>query len=365
MMRPRILQGACVAFLFCSMPLTAQDATTADAGAPEVRLPDMEVEVGSVAPKDVEAPLPPSTPLPLPSNAPPLPPDVEPTIPESAYRTEATLDTSPRAALGETFSEASVGAGLWDAVSASLSIYRPGSDPSFSMTFSHDMKDGFAFREKGEGFSERRTSLSGRVRGVSDELGSWAFSAGFLDEATGLQGRSADFYGVSHRYLDLRGDYKRTLGDLFGGSLESRASVAALSASRSLDVSSDSPSGVLNVDELSAAPSVGLSWSRGPYALGLDGQYDFRGLLGLDDGDDPNDRSSQRIRTDLTGQWGCPRPSVSWPPSASPPRPASPPWSPSASRPTPASATWPRSPRRGAADIRNPVRRRVAEEPLP
>ena len=226
MMRPRYLQAALVVASFLSsFALSAQSAEDQGAAAPEVRLPDIEVEVGSVVPKDVDAPLPVLKILPLPSSEPPLPPDVEPSIPESAYKTEATLDRSARTALGETFTEASVGAGLWDAISATLSIYRPGSDPSFSMTFGHDMKDGFAFHEKGQGFSERRTALNGRVRGVFNELNAWTFSAGFLDEATGLQGKSADFFGVSHRYLDVRGDYKRQLGNVFGGALDVYATV--------------------------------------------------------------------------------------------------------------------------------------------
>lgn len=303
MMRPRIVQAALIASLLCAAPLFAQDAVQTDADAPEVRLPDMEAEVGSVAPKDVQAPLPPLKPLPLPAASPPLPPDLETAIPESAYKTEATLDTAPRASLGETFSEASVGAGLWDAVSASLSIYRPGSDPSFSMTFAHDMADGFAYHRKGQGFSARRTALNGRVRGAFEELGSWTFSAGFLDEATGLQKQSVDFYGVSHRYLDVRGDYKRPLGEILGGALDARAAAAVSSASLAFEIAQSSPTGILNADELSATPSVGIAWRRDPYGVFLDAEYDFRGLLGLHDGDAPEERSSQRVRADLSAQW--------------------------------------------------------------
>ena len=303
MMRPRLVQAAVIASLLCAFPLFAQDAAGTDADTPEVRLPDMEEEVRSLVPKDVDAPLPPLKPLPLPAGAPPLPPDLEPAIPESAYKTEATLDTAPRVSLGETFSEASVGTGLWDAVSASLSIYRPGSDPSFSMTFAHDMMDGFAYHRNGQGFSERRTSLNGRVRGVFEDMGVWSLSAGFLDEATGLQGRSLDFHGVSHRYFDLRGDYKRPLGDLFGGTLEARTAAALSSASLSFEIANNAAAGILNAAELSASPSAGIFWRRGPYGLSLDGEYDFRGLVGLENGDIPDERSSQRARADLSGQW--------------------------------------------------------------
>lgn len=302
MMRRRCLSAAFAAALLFVPAAFSQDAV--DAGVPQVRLPDMDEEVRGVVPRDVEAPLPAAAPLPLPDAVPPLPAERELSIPESAYRTEATLDTSPRTALGETFTEASVGAGLWDAVSAALSIYRPGADPSFSMTFSHDAMDGFAYRDAGEGFYERRTALSGRVRGAFDALSSWGFSAGFVDEAHGLQGQSADFYGVAHRYFDVRGDLKRGLGSLFGGTLDAYASVDFGSASRALELAVDAPSaGAVGVDEVNVAPRAGLSLRYRSFAIRLDGEYGFRGLFGLADGVAPEDRVSHRGRADLSAQW--------------------------------------------------------------
>ncbi len=303
MMRRRCIRAASLAAaLLLSTAAFAQEA--AETEVPEVRLPDMNEEARSVAPNDVDAPLPASADLPMPSTEPPLPAERELAIPEDAYRTETTLDTSPRAALGETFTEASVGAGLWDGISANLSIYRPGSDPSFSMTFAHDSLDGFAFREAGSGYYERRTALSGRVRGALSDADSWGFSGAFSDEASGLQGQSVDFYGVSYRYLDLLGTYKRGLGSLFKGALETYASVDFGSASRAFELATASPSaGSLGVDELSVSPKAGISLSYRTLALRFDGEYDFRGLLGLSSGDDPADRMTHRGRADLSAQW--------------------------------------------------------------
>ncbi|MFA6507555.1 MAG: hypothetical protein WCT14_15750 [Treponemataceae bacterium] len=304
MMRPRFIQAAFVAAtLLRAFSAFAEDPVTTSSSVPEVRLPDMEEEARSVAPRDVEAPLPPLKALPLPVSEPPLPAERELSIPESAYRTQATLDTSARTALGETFTEASVGAGLWDAISANLSIYRPDADPSFSMTFAHDSKDGFAFHEAGQGFYERRTALSGRVRGMFDQVNTWGFSAGFSDEAVGLQGKSTDFYGITHRYFDVRGDYKRILGSVLGGSLDASAVVKAYSASRAFELANSSPTGVLGVDELSASPNVGIALRYQKLALLLNGEYDFRGLFGLADGVPPLDRLSHRGRADLSAQW--------------------------------------------------------------
>ena len=284
------------ALMASALPAVAQtsDPGTVETDGADVVLPDMDSEVRGVQPRDVDAPLPPAPVLPLPASGPPLPPEAQLSIPESAYRTEATLDTSARAALGETFTEASVGAGLWDGVSAALSIYRPGADPSFSMTFAHDSTDGFAFRERGEGFYERRTALSGRVRGTLAGSSAWSLSASFADEADGLQGQSVDFYGVSHRYLDVLGSYTRPLGPL-----DLRVEMDAASASRDLELAVENPAGSLGTNELILSPRVALEFERDIFYFSLESDYRFLGLLGLGPDDEPKDRATQRISADL------------------------------------------------------------------
>ena len=280
-------------------PAGGSDPANENAPVPEMRLPDLDTEVRGVAPKELEAPLPSFDPLPLPVTEPPLPPGKELTLPESAYLTEATLDTVARDGKGDTFTEASAGAGLWDSVSASLSIYRPGADPSFSMIFTHDALDGFAYHEAGDGFSRRITTLSGRVRGVLGDDSVWRFAAGFRDEANGLQGQSQYFYGVSQRYLDLGGSYRKPFGKLFSGELSLLSELALGSASRALELSASDPTGVTGVDELTLDPRVTVELRFERLALELVSFYEFRGLLGLDSGDDPKDRYSHRGGADL------------------------------------------------------------------
>lgn len=294
-----LLLAASAAFGQSAGAVVSGDSTVAEPSS-ELRLPDMNEEARAVAPQDVDAPpLPAASALPAPAQEPPMPAAAELAIPESAYRTEATLGSGTTAGQGATFTEASVGAGLWDAVSASLSIYRPSADPSFGMTFSHDSLDGFAFHDPGEGYYERTTSLSGRVKGSAGGLSAWGFSAGFDDEAYGLQGLSTDFYGVGHRYFDARGDYRRSLGSLLGGALSASAVADGSYASRSLELSQDDLDGVLNVNEVILAPSASLGWKNGRLDLTLDGAYDFRGLTGLSSSDEPDDRYSHRAGADL------------------------------------------------------------------
>lgn len=259
---------------------------------PEIELPDMGEEVRALENRDVGAPLAELPPVPLPDEAAPLPEEDILAVPESAFNTETSLDTQARPELGETFSEASIGAWLWDGVSAQISIYRPGTNPAFSMAFSHDSRDGFAFNESGEGFSSRRTAVSGRVRG--GENGRWALSASFEDEADGLQGLSEAFYGISHRYLDVQASFKNPLGPLlFLGSMDARS--ASLSLERTaLDMPGDT-----GTQELSLHPELGLEWSGKRWNFSLKGLYSFQGLLGDPEQVQAEDRFTQRGQADL------------------------------------------------------------------
>lgn len=267
------------------LPAAAQSAPVPEGS---LALPDMDSEVRGIVSPDVDAPLPPLPPLGLPSLDLPLPAGAGLAIPESAYRTEAAAVEAP-ADPGTVFTEASVGAAMWDGVSASLSVERPGADTSFGMAFSHDSADGFAFRGAGEGFNERRTSVSGRVRGSLGIGSGWSLSASFSDEAHGLQRRSRDFYGVSHRFLDVEAGVRAPLGPF-----RARAAMGASSAARALELAEADPGGILGAQELALAPRLGLDWTADRLTASLDGFFDFVGLLGVPEGLGPSDRSSHR-----------------------------------------------------------------------
>ncbi len=282
-----LAQGALYAQEADSAPLSSD----ASVESPTLALPDMEAEVRSIAPKGVDAPVPVLPDLPLPDLIPPLPSGGDLAIPASAYATEVTLDTQARPSLGETFTEASVGAGLMNASTASLSIYRPESDPSFSMTFSHDSMDGFAFNSAGDGYYERTTSLSGRVRGNTKDGADWSVSGAFSDEGTGLQGQSDYFFGVSHRYLDAVGTYDAPLRDGFSY----RTSLNASTVARTLDVISDAYKGANTLLELQLSPDAVLEWASDAARASFDVQYGFRGVL------DKSSYAANRIQAKLEG----------------------------------------------------------------
>ncbi len=288
MVRP-VLVLAAVLFVLGSVnrTLTAQEPPRD--GLPGLTLPDLTEEVRALENRDMAAPGPELPPLAPPAVAPPLPEEAELAIPAAAYETEAVLDTKARPGLGETFSEVSAGAELWDGVSASLSVYRPGADPAFSMAFSHESRDGFAFHEPGAGYVFRKTDVRGRIRGGSADSGLWSGSISFSDQADGLQGKSQDFYGIAHRYLEAETSYRRPLGPV-GATVELHAGTAALSLERGRSYSA----GDTGVQELSLLPALVLAGTVRGMDLRLRTAYAFYGLLGDPALVAPADRYSSR-----------------------------------------------------------------------
>jgi len=273
-------------------------AQQASSSGSSINLPDMTEEVRPLENQTPAAPTPDLPPLPLPTPVPPLPKEKDLTIPEGALNTTTTLDTQSRADLGETFNEIRLGAGLWDAVSASLSLYRPGANPAFSLGFSHDSMDGYAFHSPGEGYTARATSLTGRLRGGTKDSTSWSVQGAFSDESTGLQGKSADFYAASHQYLSLLGNYKVPLGPLsLSSTLEGHNAFLSLDRSHSA-TAIDSAS-----RELYLAPTVALGWATDTLGLEVRGHYDFAGLWGDTGSLNPSDTSKQSGGIDVSGTY--------------------------------------------------------------
>lgn len=291
-------RGFIYGVLIFTLPAVIGWAQQASSSESSINLPDMTEEVRPLENQTPPAPTPNLPPLPLPTPVPPLPKEKDLTIPEGALKTTTTLDTQSRADLGETFNEIRLGAGLWDGVSASLSLYRPGANPAFSLGFSHDSMDGFDFHTPGEGYTARTTSLSGRLRGGEKDSSSWSLQGAFSDESTGLQGKSADFYAASHQYLSLLGNYKVPLGPLsLSSTLDGHNAFLSLDRSRSA-VAVDSVS-----RELYLGPTLGLGWATDTLSLELRGHYGFSGLWGDTGSLNSSDTSKQGGGIDLVGTY--------------------------------------------------------------
>lgn len=272
----------------------ANQASEPPSAESALRLPDTESEVRAVSPRDVAAPLPPLPTLSPPEAAPPLPAAAELAVPESAYKTKAAPEEAGEPSRGDTLVDAEIGAGLWSAVGAKLSIYKPGTI-TYGIGFSHESADGLAFHDAGEGYSMRRSSVNGRADGAGSGGATWSVSAAFADESDGLQGQSSDFYAVSHRYLDGRTLYSRPLG-AFG----LRTTLDASLATRSLELAAASPDAENGLRELTLNPAAGLDWERGRLRLSLDGNYDYRGLFA--DAASADD-ASHAVRADLSARF--------------------------------------------------------------
>lgn len=256
---------------------------------PTVTLPDLSDDVRAVENAPVAVPVPDLLPVPLPSVSPPLPQEQQITIPESALTEAAGLDDLTRPSRSDTYGEAMVGASLWNGVAANLSLYRPGADPSFSIMFSHETLDGFAYHETGSGYSSRETMLQGDFRGGISQGLLWSLSAAFNDQSNGLQGQSQDFYGISHRYLTLIPGIRFPLG-AFTVYSELETTTAALSLERG----QSTVTGDVRAQELGLHPKVGIEWVRDTIRLSLEGNYQFYGLINNPETISQEDRVSQQ-----------------------------------------------------------------------
>lgn len=269
----RIIAICIIALFFSPLMLLAQQTESGS-----LTLPDVAEDVRAVENTPVAVPIPDLLPIPIPAAAPPLPKEQPITIPESALSATGPFDARSRQladeAFGKAMGEAMVGAFLWDGVTAHLSLYRPGSDPSFSIIFSHETQDGFAFHEPGSGFSLRKTSLQGNFRGGKDNAPRWSISAAFTDQFNGLQEQSQDFSGISHRYLSFIPAFRFPLG-VFTVYSELEGSSAALSLERGQStISAD-----VRAQELGIQPTIGIEWAGKVMKFSLEGIYRFYGLI--------------------------------------------------------------------------------------
>lgn len=239
-----------------------------------ITLPDLSDDVRAVENAPVTVPGPDLLPVPLPALPPPLPQEEEIRIPESALTATGRINVLPGQTRNDTYGEAMVGASLWDGLAAHLSLYRPSSDPSFSIIFSHETQDGFAFHDAGSGFSYRETTLQGNFRGGKDQGLLWSLTGAFTDQSNGLQGQSQDFSSISHRYLTLNPAIRLPLG-VFTAYSELSGSSAALSLERG----QNPVTGDVRAQELGLRPTVGIEWAREALRISLEGTYTFYGLI--------------------------------------------------------------------------------------
>jgi len=264
----RLLASTACIFINLTLVLAQQGAQTT------LTLPDLTDDVRAVENAPVTVPAPDLLPVPLPSVAPPLPQKEEIRIPESAITEAGQTGSQTGQSQNLTFGEAMVGAFLWDGVSANLSLYRPASDPSFSIIFFHQAQDGFAYHEAGSGFSYRQTNLQGNFRGGTKQGLLWSLSAAFTDQSNGLQGRIQDFYSISHRYLSLSPALRIPLGEFAVYS-----DISLTSAALSLEGGLNPAPGDVRSQELGIKPIVGIEWVRDTLRFSLEGVYSLYGLI--------------------------------------------------------------------------------------
>mgnify|MGYP001329639468 CR=1 FL=1 len=275
------LSAAVRAGVFCIvLPFlipAAAAAQSVEPDEPEIVLPRMLLEIQDLSVERVETVLPEELELEVPNVTLPLPEEKEMYVSDSAF--DVTVDRielahGPVAARESSiFSDGMVGVGSMNHILGSISIYKLGTEPRFSLQFSHEGLDGFARHNPGEGFFLREDSLSGSL-GLRDGTFQTDIAASFHERELGLQQVSARFSSVTHRFIDGSSLFTLSPSDVLrlSGSLEAGATNMLLTLRNS-----DDPGGN-TFSEYTVSPVLEAVFEYPSYSFGFLGTYGFRTL---------------------------------------------------------------------------------------
>lgn len=265
----------CIVLLFVVPAAAAAQSVEPD--EPEIVLPRMLLEIQDLSIERVETVLPEDMELEVPNVTLPLPEEKEMYVSDSAF--DVTVDrielTHGPAAARESsiFSDGMVGVGSMNHILGSISIYKLGTEPRFSLQFSHEGLDGFARRNPGEGFFLREDSLSGSLT-LRDGTFQTNAEASFREREFGLQQMSARFGSATHRFIDGSSLFTLRPSDVLrlSGSLEAGATNMLLTLRNS-----DDPGGN-TFSEYAVSPVLEAVFEYPAYSFGFLGTYGFRTL---------------------------------------------------------------------------------------
>jgi hypothetical protein len=241
-----------------------------DPGEPEIVLPPVVLEIEDLSVERVEAKLPPEEDL-LPPPRDVLLVDLgeiviaDPSVPTGADGSAGTAAGSRDRLLA---ADVRLGAGSANHLTGSIALKTLGSQPRFSLDFTHETMDGSTVNPLATGYGRRSDVLSGALVFApgSFELG---LTGSFNEDEAGLQNLTAG------------GVYATRLARALGG----RASISAkpveqLTLSAALDASVDTlrldVPGLSPESEYRIAPSLSARASFAAVRLGVDARYAYR-----------------------------------------------------------------------------------------
>lgn len=240
---------------------------------PGIVLPSTLLEIQDISVEDISAALPADSELPAPVIKIPLPEEEALSIPEAAFSLEVPADVEIQVERGNEnsfYSEGILGGGNMNHILGSITLYKMGTNPRFSIHFSHESLDGYllgtTFKDAGGGFFHRNDTLEGTFSVQADKL-TIDSSAFFRENEEGLQNLSTLYSSVTTSSLGTDGNLKLELSD----SIDLTGSLKADYASMLLSGSTPKPT-----SELFLKPAVGGTLSMTDLDLTLEGWYNLR-----------------------------------------------------------------------------------------
>lgn len=212
-------------FLFVSIGLFAQDSGSevvtgpAEPDETEIILPEMYLEIEDLSVEEIDAVIPDNDEIVLSSIEFKLPEPGDIEIPPEifTFTDPAVGASSAESALsGNTagfYSEGIIGAGTSLNITGDINLYSVGGPTDFRLRYFHDSYDGFAGRQAGEGFAERRELIEAEFGYAADLLRA-GMSVIYDEKETGLQGFQPDYYSMTRRVPSVEASAEWTPSDM-------------------------------------------------------------------------------------------------------------------------------------------------------
>jgi hypothetical protein len=256
--------------------------------------PSVVLEIEDLSVEKIEAGLPADEPLMSFERQTPLPGPGEIRIEEPAV--ESLLPGENGAAKSgdkSFFTEVLFGAGLQNNLLGAVTLYRLGLSPVINLNVGYENADGFAYRQVGLGYGERRDEFGGGIKLAGDAL-SFEAEGGFKETERGLQQQAA-YFSALNQFSHLSLAFSAKAPELFTFSASARADLTGFSVTGS--AAPPYPVSYPPTEYLVGGGLRGdLAWPAVSAGLGL--EYRFRNIPGAD-----NAFLANRFRADLSAGW--------------------------------------------------------------
>lgn len=258
---------------------SAQQAAPSE---PQIVLPPVLLKVQDVAKAKIDTPLPAGHGPALPQINMALPKAQNIQVGAPAYETGTPPQgpggqaSAAPAKTGQTFfSDGVIGAGSMNHIIGDITLYKLGSEPRFTLEFSHQRLDGYLdpsqpgyFWPAGAGFFNQEDALKGSLTYSSKSHFHFDTQDSYRQTANGLQGLG-NYSSVNHRFIagKASAEYKGLAPFTFGANVEAR--------SGDMTLASPSPQNAAKTDtnELSVTPGLSFGLDLKKVTLTASGFY--------------------------------------------------------------------------------------------